>query len=450
MKPRFCLTLTILALVACACQPPAADPAPIKSGEPAKAAMEPVLHIAGALENGELGFRFESPLDVDGDGVDDIAAGTRFDGDNGQNGAAHVWSGADGKHIHGQKGQFRDGMLGQSVVLLPDVNGDGLADVIMAAPAGHTEQSGILYAYSTASKSALWTRHGKPRQNLGWDMAVAEDHNGDGVADLFVGAPGREQGEVHLISGRTGETLQVYTSGVARDAHGWRLSTVPDLDGDGRQDFVVGAPMTTTDAGHTVGAARVMASGTGKVLHRWEGAHQGALFGEMVCGLGDLNGDGRAEIAVSAVYTRAEEGPLEGTVTIYSGADGAVLRHWKGRQRGELYGRMLSRAGDYDGDGIGDLAIGAPWHEHAGAKRAGRFEIRSGATGEILTERVGSRPSQWLGWHMAPGQRLGPGRRPGLVVASLRAKEGGLEGAGALDIFVYPQPSTSNTSPPEH
>ncbi|HKA31414.1 MAG TPA: hypothetical protein VKH82_18675, partial [Candidatus Binatia bacterium] len=90
----------------------------------------------GSIFGGELGFRFGEPLDVDGDGHADVAAGARFKRWHGnqQNGTAAVWSGATGDLIREWDGEWPDGLFGHWVMPVPDLSGDGLADVIIAAP----------------------------------------------------------------------------------------------------------------------------------------------------------------------------------------------------------------------------------------------------------------------------------------------------------------------------
>ena len=89
----------------------------------------------GDVPQGELGFRFGEPLDADGDGRADIAAGARFKLlDTFQSGRATVWSGVNGTPIRSWDGDRSDGLFGHWVMPVPDVSGDGLADVVIAAP----------------------------------------------------------------------------------------------------------------------------------------------------------------------------------------------------------------------------------------------------------------------------------------------------------------------------
>src|SRR5216117_1821794 len=135
--------------------------------------------IAGSVRSGELGFRFGEPLDVDGDGHADIAAGARFKLWHGtqQNGSATVWSGASGAPIREWDGKWNDGLFGHWVMPVPDLSGDGLADVVIAAPHAQVDgiARGILVARSPKTGEELWQRAETAGENLGWDLALAGD-----------------------------------------------------------------------------------------------------------------------------------------------------------------------------------------------------------------------------------------------------------------------------------
>lgn len=413
--------------------------------EAPSALLVPALRIAGRVAKGELGFRFGPPRDVDGDGVSDLAAGARFtDLEFTQMGSAAVWSSADGRELARWDGAVADALFGHAVLVGPDADRDGLADVVVAAPNGRYGDvyRGALFAYSPRSGKVLWSRLGEPYETLGWHLALAGDQDGDGVEDVFAGAPVTGgTGKVYLIGGRDGAVLRVFpspsTSTGSDDLFGWYASATGDLDGDGRQDLVVGAPSAQRN-GVALGAAYAISTASGKVLHSWHGRHPHGEFGQVVCGLDDLDGDGAGEVAV-AEPRREAPGAAEkllGEVTVFSGRSGERLFHWVGVEPGELYGRMVASAPDLDGDGVRDIAVGAPWSTVNGMEKAGRFEVRSGRNGSVLFEAWGDRTDGWLGWHIEAGEGLGPERRRGLVVSALRSAEGSKEGAGALVVFV--------------
>jgi len=392
--------------------------------------------------HGELGFRFGEPLDVDGDGRADVAAGARFKlrGKTLQNGTAAVWSGKTGATIRSWDGEWPDGLFGHWVMPVPGLSGDRLADVVIAAPHapvdGHMQ--GIVVARSPKTGKDIWTRTERDAENLGWDMALAGDQNGDGRMDLFVGAPAAETGRarVYLLSGKDGSVLRTYAPHEHGESFGWYVARVDDLDGDGSADLAVGGPTATDAADAPLGGAWVFSSATGKVLQHWTGTDRRGGFGSVVAAVADLDGDGKSEIAVGAPGTEDQTRTVPGELRIYSGATGAELRHWSGRQPGELYGRMIVATGDLDGDGVDDLAIGAPWHQHDGAARAGRVELRSGRTGEVLGELFGDAADCWFGWHIRRAPDPDRRRRPALLIGSLRHPVGDKAAVGVIDLYV--------------
>jgi len=396
--------------------------------------------IAGSVRSGELGFRFGEPLDVDGDGHADIAAGARFKLWHGtqQNGSATVWSGASGAPIREWDGEWNDGLFGHWVMPVPDLSGDGLADVVIAAPHAQVDgiARGILVARSPKTGEELWQRAETAGENLGWDLALAGDQNGDGRVDLFVGAPAELSGRVYLVSGKDGSVLRTYAPATHGGTFGWYVDRLDDLDGDGHPDLVVGGLSATNADGARVGAAWVLSSASGNELYRWQGTDPRGGFGGVVAALGDLDGDGKGEIAVAAPGTEDQTRTLTGELRVYSGRTGTELRRWQGTQAGELYGRMVAPTGDLDGDGVGDVAIGAPWHRREGGDRVGRVEFRSGKTGKVLGELFGDGPDCWFGWHIRRAPDPDGQGRPALLIGSLRCPVDGKPGVGVIDLYV--------------
>jgi hypothetical protein len=404
-----------------------------------------VRRIAGTVPQGELGFRFGEPLDVDGDGHADVAAGARFKLQQKtlQNGTAAVWSGASGGLIREWDGEWPDGLFGHWVMPISDLSGDGLADVIIAAPHGGADgrARGVLVARSPKTGEELWKRTETESESLGWDLTLAGDQDGDGRTDLFVGAPSEPSGRVYLLSGRDGAVLWTYAPREAGGAFGWYVARLDDLDGDGRADLAVGGPSAVDADGARVGAAWVLSSASGRELYHWKGTDPRGGFGGVVATVADLDGDGKGEIAVAAPGTEDHTRSLPGELHVYSGTTGKELRFWSGSQPGELYGRMVVAAGDLDGDGADDLAIGAPWHQRQEADRVGRVEFRSGRTGAVLAELYGDGADCWFGWHMRRAPDPDGRGRPALLIGSLRHPVDEKLGVGVLDIYVLRRPT---------
>jgi hypothetical protein len=396
--------------------------------------------FAGSVRGGELGFRFGEPLDVDGDRRADVAAGARFTLWRGtqQNGSALVWSGATGTPIRAWDGEWPDGLFGHWVMPVADLSGDGLADVVVAAPHARVDAvaRGILVARSPRTGEELWRRTETEGENLGWDLALAGDQDGDGRTDLFVGAPAEHQGRVYLVSGKDGAVLRTFTPAEHAGTFGWFVARLDDLDGDGRADLAVGGPSAEDARGARVGAAWALSAASGRTLHHWAGTDRHGGFGGVVAAIADLDGDGKGEVAVAAPGTEDQTRTLPGEVLVYSSRTGKELRRHSGSQPGELYGRMVVAAGDLDGDAVEDLAIGAPWYRRGAADRVGRVELRSGRGGAVLAELFGDEADCWFGWHIRRAPDPEGQGRPALLVGSLRHPVDGAVGVGVIDLYV--------------
>jgi len=443
---RTCRRRRLSAVAALLCCPPITGFAFASSAAPTASCSTPgagwcvARRIAGSVPKGELGFRFGEPLDVDGDGHADIAAGARFTLQRGtlQNGSAAVWSGASGALIRAWDGELPDGLFGHWVMPVPDISGDGLADVIIAAPHAPVagRMRGTVVARSPKTGEELWKRPETESENFGWDLTLAGDHDGDGHTDLFVGAPSEDSGRVYLLSGKDGSVLRTYSPREGAGSFGWYVARLDDLDGDGRPDLAVGAPFAAETDGAMVGRAWVLSSASGRELYHWKGTDRRGGFGGVVAAVADLDGDGRREIAVAAPGTEDQTRTLPGELYIHSSATGKELRHWSGSQPAELYARMVVAAGDLDGDGVEDLAIGAPWYRRESADRVGRVELRSGRNGKILGELFGDEADCWFGWHIRRAPDPDGRGRPALLIGSLRHPVDGQVGVGVLDLFV--------------
>jgi hypothetical protein len=156
----------------------------------------------------------------------------------------------------------------------------------------------------------------------------------------------------------------------------------------------------------------------------------------VLAAVADLDGDGKGEIAVASPGTEDQARTIPGELRIYSSGTGKELRHWSGSQPGELYGRMIIGAGDLDGDGVEELAVGAPWYRRGTADRVGRVELRSPRSGTVLGEWFGDEAQCWFGWHIRRAPDPDGHGRPALLVGSLRHPVDGKVAVGVLDLYV--------------
>lgn len=366
-----------------------------------------VTRIDGSEQLGQLGFRFGEPLDLDGDGHGEVVAGARYASEVG------VWS--SGEKISGWSGEH-DGLFGNVVTPVPDLDGDGQGDVLVGQPAAALPDGphGIVTAFRLDG-TPIWRIVGQLGQSLGWYVARAGDQTGDGIEDVWIGAPASVGGFVYLASGADGGISMTISAPPGAGQFGWHLAPLGDLDGDGRNDLAIGAP-TAIVAGLYYGQLHVV-SATGAALYTLVGEFPDHQFGIMATGLDDIDGDGVPDLAVSAPGGEIETSPGGSEIQIISGATGSRMRLLTSSTDGEQFGRMLALLDDLDGDGFRDLAIGAPWAN----QRAGRVEVRSARTNGLLVELEGVEPDGWLGWHITPSNDAT--ERAGFAVSLLHAHE---------------------------
>jgi hypothetical protein len=205
---------------------------------------------------------------------------------------------------------------------------------------------------------AMFAVYGNGRSWFGWSSASAGDYDGDGVEDYIVGAPleGLINGEACVFSGATGSLLKQWR-GREIDFLGGSVGCAGDVNNDGRDDVVVGAPWSF-DGADLGGKVMVYAGGTGQVLHDIKGWQSGGVLGWAVNGAGDVDGDGHDDIVAGAF---AEDIGLAncGRVTVYSGATGENIFTWIGEFKDAGLGYSVDGMGDVNGDGHDDIVAGA-------------------------------------------------------------------------------------------
>ena len=298
--------------------------------------------------------------------------------------------------------------VGCSAVGLGDVDGDGLPDFATGGTwhLFNTTDPGNVYVCKGSTGSLVRKHTGEfGGDDFGYALANAGDVNGDGVADLLVGAPdlvatgghdvgGTTAGRVELYSGATGALLLQVQGDVLGDMFGTAVTAVNDLDGDGVEDFAVGA-IGFDGLASNGGMVRMLSGADGSTLWTRAGGQTNGSYGARLATVGDVNGDGDLDLAVTASNWAGAGG-----VFVHSGADGALLRSWIGNQSNIQFGCALAGIGDVDGDLVPDLAIGAIAAPQGTSK--GTLFVHSIATGDLLYQRVGDVVSSYFGSSVAP------------------------------------------------
>ena len=299
----------------------------------------------------------------------------------------------------------------QPVVVVGDVNGDGKADFIVGArgadPGGRAD-AGSAYVYSGADGSLLYQKDGGAASDrLGVSVSTAGDMNGDGKEDFIVGAyyvdPGgrANAGSAYIYSGADGSLLYQRDGGAAGDNFGLSVSTAGDVNGDGKADFIVGALWADPGGRFDAGSAYVYSGADGSLLYLRDGGVADDRFGFSVSTAGDVNGDGNADFIVGAFAASPGGRVNAGSAYVYSGADGALLYQRDGGAAGDNFGISVSTAGDLNGDGKADFIVGAYLADPGGRLSAGSAYIYSGADGSILYQKDGEAAYDSFGYSVS-------------------------------------------------
>lgn len=390
---------------------------------------------------------------------------------------ADVAAGRGGFVIDGELAQDR---AGAALSAAADVDGDGLADVVIGAPAAdpHGESSGRSYVvFGKADTGAVALADVAAGDGgfalLGaasYDQAGAAvsgdgDVDGDGRGDVIVGARGADpngaaSGRSYVVFGKPDGAaieLDAVASGgggfaidgeVTLDGSGRSVALAGDVNGDGLDDLVVGA-YRADPSGYASGRCYVVfgkpGGGTVEASAVVEGNGGFAIDGEgeydfagwAVAGGGDVNGDGFADVLIAARDYPSGQG-FGRSYVVFGKADGATVSlaaiaagdggfALDGESDHGFGGNALQGLGDVDGDGLDDLIIAA-YHAGPGAELRGRSYVVFGRTdtGLFSLADVGDGVDGFAIDGEAPGDRSG----------NAVGAAGDVNGDGRMDIIV--------------
>jgi hypothetical protein len=354
--------------------------------------------------------------DLDRDGVSDFAVSACGDTEAGKR-AGLVWihSGRDFALFSRFEGRESE-TLGRSLACAGDVNADGCPDLIAGAPSfGSTapEYAKVLSGRSLAEGGVTSEFHrlsiGSGEDDYAFDVAGLGDIDADGHDDVFVGARMRNEsrGAAFVYSGRDGGELFRIEGEREGDAMGNDADGLGDIDGDGIDDFAVGAIGQDSSRKADTGRVHVLLGDSfGGIGRRpyppLEGDRQRDCFGASVACAGDVDGDAIADLVVGACG-QAEDGAIPGYARMFSGRDGSAIWTARGRSVGDYFGRQVEGAGDVDGDGVPDVLVAASFNCNRGL-RSGMVQVLSGKDGTAIATFDGSAEGDALGsWIAALG-----------------------------------------------
>lgn len=376
------------------------------NGNPTNAAWTTESNQASAL----LGVDVSMAGDVNGDGWSDVIVGAPYY-TNGQANEGGTWvyhgsaTGLNTSAATHDEGNQSGARFGTAVGTAGDVNGDGYADIIIGAPGytnGESAEGRVWLWYGSSSGMSAthnWRAEGgQTDAQFGIAAATAGDVNGDGYSDVIIGAPGyhnpsTDEGAAMVYHGSPA-TLSEAADWTKRSNQegaffGWSVGTAGDVNGDGYADIIVGAPLW--DSGQVdeggVWIYRGSESGLVSAPYWYKQSDQAnAQYGYSVGAAGDVNGDGYGDIVVGAILWDAGQND-EGGAWVYHGSSSGVIPapawYKQSDQDNAQYGYSVGTAGDVNGDGYADIIVGTPFWDHGQTNEGGAWVYLGSASGVI-------------------------------------------------------------------
>jgi hypothetical protein len=351
--------------------------------------------INGNSANDRFGFSIDSVPDTNGDGINDLVVGAILD--SSYKGTATLYAGGTWVQLKQWTGTTAGwSAWGAMVHGLPDVDGDFRGDVLVSSEDEPTNNTGTARLYSGATGAVIhaWSGSGAANESFASVSAPAGDLDADGVPDVLINVVnlGGVFGDHRLrsYSGATGLMLDEWTEirvegGVSASGNGPPLAALGDVNADGHGDFA--ARCKNLHAGFPDAHVVHVVSGIdGSVMSTFGGLLNGEYVGFSVAGPGDLDGDGVPDLAFGA----PQAGNANGYVVAYSLATGAELfRIWGDANQNRL-GEAMAPAGDINADGLPDLIAGAPSLD--GAYPGGYVRVLSGVCGGMFVSYGAGHP----------------------------------------------------------
>ena len=314
-------------------------------------AQELLFRIDSDVPNSGFGHSIEPAPDVDGDGVPDVLTnGIGLHIDPTAFYPIGLYSGRDGSPVHffeQEGGGEADGsMLGFDDAVVGDFNGDGVADYAVSDPRNDYVQ------FVSGADSSFLFRIEEPSSGMfGGQIHAMGDVDADGRPDFAIGFPGGTSndegdpnfpGRVRMVSGKTRTVL---FERIGTEFSYARAVASADVDGDGVDDLLVGAP--------NLGLVEVLSGVDGQLIHKIDRGDN-SWHGHALCGVGDTDGDGNEDFLVGAPRVPGSNKP--GKAYLVSGASGKERLTFVGED-GDQAGFVVADAGDVNGDGRTELAV---------------------------------------------------------------------------------------------
>jgi hypothetical protein len=351
------------------------------------------------------------------------------------------------------------------VVTLPDGAARDTAGNATVGVSAGLAPSAINLVDVAAGKGGFVINGTSTGEATGWVVTSAGDVNGDGLNDLLVSSKDADvgafvdAGRTYVVFGKTGsQTVNLSdvaagnggfvivggsSSATLGEQSGWGVSAAGDVNGDGLADLFIGAPRQSSASrgyivyGRTDTAPVTLSGSTNGSGFSIGGVNSGSRMGENVALLGDVNGDGLADLLIGLPGTTGSPATAGRTAILWGrntpvtvGSSAAVGEFFHSTNTGDRLGEILASAGDFNGDGLADVVIGADKYDPVGVgTNAGRaYIILGNATGGAYD--VNSTVGSTLAGYTITGVSAGDGF--GTSVAGI----GDVNGDGLADVLV--------------
>jgi hypothetical protein len=354
-------------------------------GSPAGLSKSPDWIAESGQAGADFGVRAGTAGDVNGDGYDDVIVGASLY-EHGQINEGRVFvfhgspAGLSARPDWSVESDQAVSDFGNWVGTAGDVNGDGYDDVIVGAPGYSNGGRAYVYQGSPSGLSATADWIAGPNQVNAYfgTVATAGDVNGDGFDDVVVGAQDYDSGVGRAFAFHGSSSgLSTSPDWTASEEHsiwfGRSVGTAGDVNADGYDDVIVGAPVYANGQTSEGAAFAYFGSPIGlSTSPDWtaESNQEDGQFGASVATAGDVNGDGYADVLVGAdFYNHPEDN--EGSSFLFHGSAGGLSTRPDGmaesNEGNAQFGFSVATAGDVNGDGLADVIVGAPDFAQGGA-----------------------------------------------------------------------------------
>lgn len=328
--------------------------------------------------------------------------------------------------------------FGQVISNVDDIDGDGKPDFIVGVPR-QTDSGGPYYAagrvivYSGANGNLLYKIDGDSvNEQFGWSVTSMGDLDDDGRGDFAIISEGKccdspdDTATIFVYSGALA-TLLFKISDLSSNPNltypgiGLAIRGLGDIDGGGKREIVLGNPFTNYDSG----AVSVFNGSDGSLLYQINASSPEDSLGWSVAEIGDINGDEKPDFIVGAPFASHDTVLQSGSAFVYSGLDGTLIFRKDGTTAGEYFGWSVGGCGDVDSDETPDFIIGNP----VGIPEV---SVYSGRTGDLLYELNGFESSDQFGFSLSAAGDVNLDGKADFIVGAPGASPNGLQGAVQL------------------